>query len=128
MFLYRGHGSIADIAVFLLLKAWQDCFASLESAPESPSNKAVSNPQRKRFSGGYLATFQMLRRDAMTKVTYKRNHLTGGLFAVSEGDSMTVMMGSIVACRRGDGAVAESLHIGATTMKMGLEDMVRCTS
>lgn len=64
----------------------------------------------------------------MTNVTYKRNHLTGGLLAVSEGESMTIMVGNMVAGRRGDGAITESVHIGATTMKVGLKGMVGCTS
>jgi hypothetical protein len=36
----------------------------------------------------------------MTKATYKRKHLTGNLLTVSEGESMTTMVGSMAAGRQ----------------------------
>jgi hypothetical protein len=44
----------------------------------------------------------------MTGVTLKRKHLTGGLLTVSEGKSMTIMVGSMAAGRGGVGAIAEN--------------------
>jgi hypothetical protein len=36
----------------------------------------------------------------MTKTTYERKHLVGGLLTVSEGDPMTIMVGSMAADRQ----------------------------
>lgn len=47
----------------------------------------------------------------MTKAPYKRKHLPGGLPAVAEGESMTILMASMAAGRRKAAAVAESLHV-----------------
>jgi hypothetical protein len=50
----------------------------------------------------------------MTKVTYKINHLTGGVLTVSEGESMASVVDSMAgrqAGRQGVRAVAESLYI-----------------
>ena len=48
----------------------------------------------------------------MTKATYKRKHLIGSLLTVSEGESMTIMAGSMGEGRRhGAGAVAKHLHL-----------------
>lgn len=46
----------------------------------------------------------------MTKPTYKRKYLIGGLLTVSEGQS-TTMAGRMPAGRHGAGPVAEKLHI-----------------
>jgi hypothetical protein len=42
-----------------------------------------------------LALF--LGEDTMAKTTYKRKHLIGGLFIVSEGESVTIMMETLAA-------------------------------
>jgi hypothetical protein len=46
---------------------------------------------------GVLFTVILLLRVTMTKATYKRKHLIGGLFTVLKGESMTVMVGSLAA-------------------------------
>lgn len=38
--------------------------------------------------------------NSMTKATYKRNHLIGNLHIVSKGESMTVMVGSMMIGRQ----------------------------
>ena len=49
--------------------------------------------------GGVLVTVLLLRRDTMTKATYKRKHLIS-LLTVSESESLTVMVGSMTAGRQ----------------------------
>lgn len=50
----------------------------------------------------------------MTRETYTRKHLIGGLVTVSEGESIAIMAGGMAADRQIDrhdpGAVAESLQ------------------
>lgn len=48
----------------------------------------------------------------MTKVTYKRKPLTGGLLTLSVGESMTSSVGlRTEADRHGVGVIAESSHL-----------------
>lgn len=47
----------------------------------------------------------------MTKATDKLKHLTGDLLTVSEGQTMTIKAGSMVAGRDGARVAAESLHL-----------------
>jgi hypothetical protein len=48
----------------------------------------------------------------MTKATYRRKHLTGGLLRVSESQSMTIIVENMVqAGQHGAGAIFESLHL-----------------
>ena len=48
----------------------------------------------------------------MTKTTYKRKHLIGRLFMTSEGESMTITVGSLAADgKHGTGAAAETLYL-----------------
>lgn len=50
-----------------------------------------------------------------TKATYKRKHVIGSLLTVSEGTSIIILEGSLVAGRQHNtGAVAESLHVTYT--------------
>lgn len=47
----------------------------------------------------------------MTKTTYRRKHLIGGLFTVSEDQSMVIMVWSMLACRQTScWRVTERLH------------------
>jgi hypothetical protein len=49
---------------------------------------------------GIIVTFPLLGRDSMAKTAYRRKHFIKGLFIVSEGDSMTIMLGSMAASRQ----------------------------
>ena len=58
----------------------------------------------------------------MTKVTYKRKHLIGALPSVPEGESMPIMVGSMVVGRQSSTrAVAESLHLSQKQRQGGRE-------
>jgi hypothetical protein len=50
-----------------------------------------------------LVFYLLLQRDTMivTKASYKGKHLPGGLHTVLKGESMTIMVGSIVTGRHG---------------------------
>ena len=60
----------------------------------------------------------------MAKATCKRTHLIEGLLRVSEGESMTILTGSMTADRHGAGAVAEGLCPDSQAQSRG----VRVTS
>lgn len=53
----------------------------------------------------------------MTKATYKRKTSSWGLLTISEGESMTIIVGNkaVVGSRHRTGAVAESLHLDPQT-------------
>jgi len=52
----------------------------------------------------------------MTKVTYRRMHLTGDLLMVSESQSLTIVVESIVkAGQHSAGAVSDSLHLSVSS-------------
>jgi hypothetical protein len=47
----------------------------------------------------------------MIKATYKRKHLNGGLFTVTEGEAMFIIPQNMVESRHSAGVVAERLHL-----------------
>ena len=47
----------------------------------------------------------------MTKATYKRKHLIGGFFTVTEGEAMSIIPQNMVKSRLSAGVVAERLHL-----------------
>lgn len=58
-----------------------------------------------------FVTFLLMWSDAMVKATYKMTYLIGGLLTVSEGESMTTMVGSMVA--GGQAGVTSQLYLRA---------------
>lgn len=61
---------------------------------------------------GVLVTALLLGIDTVMKATLKRKFLIGALFTVSEGESLTIMVGTRQQIdRHGARAVAESLNL-----------------
>lgn len=89
----------------------RNCFAFQHLRDDSQMS-ATSVPGDVSFLVFYL----LLQRDTttITKATYKGKHLLGDLHTVWKGESITIMVGSMVAGRYGavsEVAVSESLHL-----------------
>ena len=63
------------------------------------------------YFSSFLRNFCIAVQDTMIKATYKRKHLIGGLFTVTEGEAMSIIPQNMVESRHSAGVVAERLHL-----------------